>query len=94
MLNKFTIEYTRPPHSREPAGTHRTDDPIEAEEFLMQLLHARSRILAIKHDGVDMPRDQFDRMITIASERLMAEYLCHALDIDTAEVRHRFGLAA
>ncbi len=56
MLHKFIIEYTRHPRSTEPAGTHRTDDPVEAEEYLMQLLHARSHILSIKHEGVEIPR--------------------------------------
>jgi hypothetical protein len=94
MLHKFAIEYTRHPHSNEPCGTHRTDDPIEAEEYLMQLLHARSRILSIKHEGVDLPQAQFDRMLRIAGERLISEALEHALDIDNAEVRHRFRFAA
>ena len=94
MLHKFTIEYTRHPHSNEPSGTHRTDDPIEAEEYLMQLLHARSRILSIKHEGVEISRAQFDQMLKVAGERLISEGLCHALDIDAAEVCHRFGFAA
>ena len=94
MLHKFTIDYARHPRSQEPAGTHRTNDPIEAEEYLMQLLQAHSRILSIKHEGVEIPQVQFDQMLRIASERLMAEMLCHALDIDTAEVRHRFAFAA
>ena len=33
----------------------------------MQLLHARSRILSIKHEGVEIERSQFDRMLKIAS---------------------------
>ena len=94
MLRKFTIEYTRHPRSNEPSGTHRTDDPVEAEEYLMQLLHARSRILSIKHEGVEIPQPQFDKMLKVAAERLASEMLRHALDIDTAEVRHRFGYAA
>jgi hypothetical protein len=94
MLHKFTIEYARHPRSQEPAGTHRTNDPVEAEEYLMQLLLARSRILAIKHEGVEIPRAQFDRMLKVASERLVSELLGHALDIDTAAVRHRFHIAA
>lgn len=94
MLHKFTIEYTRHPRSNEPTGTHRTDDPVEAEEYLMQLLHARSRILSIKHEGIEVPRSQFDHMLKVAGERLISESLRHALDIDTAEVRHRFGFAA
>ena len=94
MLHKFAIEYTRHPRSNEPVGTHRTDDPVEAEEYLMQLLHARSRILSVKHEGVDIPRAQFDRMLKVASERLISEMLCNALDIDSAEISHRFGFAA
>ncbi|MDR3406240.1 MAG: hypothetical protein P4L99_27400 [Chthoniobacter sp.] len=94
MLYKFTIDYARHPRSQEPAGTHRTNDPVEAEEYIMQLLHARSCILSIKHEGVDLPRPQFDQMLKVAGERLLTESLCHALDIDTAEVRHRFGFAA
>jgi hypothetical protein len=94
MLHKFTIEYARHPRSYEPAGTHRTDDPVEAEEYLMQLLLARSRILSIKHEGVEIPTAQFDRMIKVAAERLISETLSHSLDIDSAQVRHRFGFAA
>lgn len=94
MLHKFTIDYTRHPRSHEPAGTFRTDDPIEAEEYLMQLLLARSRILSIKHEGVELAQAQFDQMLKVASERLIAEVLRHALDIDAAEVRHRFHFAA
>lgn len=94
MLHKFTIDYTRHPRTDEPAGNFRTDDPIEAEDYLMQLLLARSRILSIKHEGVDLPQAQFDRMLKVASERLVSEVLRHALDIDAAEVRHRFHFAA
>lgn len=94
MLHKFTIDYTRHPRSAEPAGTFRTDDPIEAEDYLMQLLLARSRILSIKHEGAEMSQAQFDRMLKVAGERLLAEVLRHALDIDAAELRHRFHLAA
>lgn len=94
MLHKFTIDYARHARSQEPAGTLRTDDPIEAEDYLMQLLLARSRILSIKHEGVDLPQAQFDRMLKVAAERLIAESLGHALDIDVAEVRHRFHLTA
>ncbi len=94
MITKFTIEYSAHPHSGEPSGLHRTNDPIEAEEFLRRLLQARSRILSIKHEGVEMHQAQSDQMIKIAGERLLSEMIEHALDLDNVQVCHRFGLPA
>jgi hypothetical protein len=93
MLNKFSIEYRVFPRSHENTRTHRTDDPIEAEEFLMQLITIGARILAIKHEGVDLSRPQFDRMLKVASERLASVRLQEALGIDAAETKHRFGFS-
>ncbi len=94
MLSKFSIEYTVHGRSSEMVRAHRTDDPIEAEEFLMQLLTVGARIHAIKHEGVDLSRHQFDGMLKIASERLASERLRLSLGIDAAEARHRFGFAS
>jgi hypothetical protein len=94
MQTKYIIEYTRLHHPTETPLLHRTDDPIEAEEFLMQLLSAHARILQIKHEGIEMPQHQMDRMLKVASERLVSQMLRDALSIDGEEVRHRFGIAA
>lgn len=94
MLPNFTIEFSSHERALEPAGVHRTDDPVEAVEYLMQLLLAQSRILSIKHDGVDLPQGQSDQMLKVAGERLLSQMLARALDLDTAEVRHRFAFAA
>lgn len=94
MLKKFTIEYTNHPHSNEPCGVHRTDDPVEVEEYLAKLLGAGSRIISIKHEGVEVHQVQADRMLKVAGERLVSGLLAHALDVDSAEVRQRFGFAA
>lgn len=94
MLPKFAIEFSSHPRAIEPEGIHRTDDPVEAVDCLMQLLLSRSRIISIKHDGIDLPQGQFDQMLKVAGERLMSNMLAHALDLDTAEVRHRFAFAA
>lgn len=94
MLNKFAIEYTPFPQHNETILTHRTDDPVEAEEFLMQLLVSRSRIREVRHEGTKMSDHQFDRMLTVAAERIVSLLLRESLGIDSAEAKHRFGFAA
>ena len=94
MLSKFTIEYGLVSHHVEKRSVHRSDDPVESEEFLMHLLALGARIHAIKHEGVDLPCAQFDQMLKIASGRLASERLERALGIDAAEVKHRFGFPA
>lgn len=47
MLNNFAIDLSAFPHRSSRSFTHLTDDPIEAEAFLMHLLAARVRITAI-----------------------------------------------
>jgi hypothetical protein len=94
MLSKFEIEYVIHPQHSERVDTHRTDDPIEAEDFLMNLLVSNVRIGAIKHEGVELDRPQADRMLQVAADRLASRLLGGALGIDSASVKHRFGFAA
>mgnify|MGYP003444196948 CR=1 FL=1 len=54
MIAKYTIEYTIFPQHNKRIESHHTDDPVEAEDFLMYLLGNGSRIRAIKHEGVDL----------------------------------------
>jgi len=93
MLAKFAIHYTVFPEHNKRVDTHYTDDPVEAELFLSQLLKGGARIFEIKHDGVNLEPHAYDRMIKIASERLAGRMIGVSLKIDYAEVRHRFGLA-
>jgi len=94
MLAKFAISYTVFPEHNKRVDTHYTDDPVEAESFLAQLLASGSRIHDIKHDGVALKNKPFDRMIRVAAERHIAGLIGASLDIDYAEVRHRFDLTA
>lgn len=94
MLTKTAIEYTVSHRPSTNVQIHRTDDPIEAEDFLMQLLAYGAKIRAIKHEGIDLQPHQFDRMLKVASERLAAQRLHDSLGIDAAEIKHRFGFAA
>jgi hypothetical protein len=94
MLSKFAIDYHAFPHHDARVYTHLTDDPIEAEDFLMHLLAARSRVLVIRHEGAEMTRHQFDRMLKIAAERIASALLRESLRLDAAEIKDRFGFAA
>jgi hypothetical protein len=94
MLSKFTIDYVLFPHHNRRVSTHRTDDPVEAEDFLMHLLATGSRIVTVRHDAQELEPQQLDRMIRVAVERLASRMLEESLGIDSAAVKHRFGFAA
>ena len=94
MLAKFDIEYVIHPQHNQRVDIHRTDDPVEAEDFLMNLLIVGARINAIKHEGSVLEAGQGDRMLRVAVERLASRLLGRSLDLDSVEVKHRFGFAA
>lgn len=94
MLAKFSIDYVLFPQHNQRVSNHPTDDPVEAEEVLMQLLLSQAQIKAIRHDGVAHTRRQFDRMVKIAAERIVSELLRESLHIDAEEAKDRFGFAA
>lgn len=94
MLTKFAIDYTVMPAHNTRVMTHRTDDPIEAEEFLMHLLVGRARISEIRHDGSKVSDHQFDQMVRVATERIANMMLVSSIGIDSVEVKHRFGFSA
>jgi hypothetical protein len=94
MLAKYDIEYVIRPLHNSRQDTHRTDDPIVAEDFLISLLATGARIISIKHEGIELALPQRDQMLRVAAERLASGLLCRSLNLDAAEVKHRFGFAA
>jgi hypothetical protein len=94
MIAKYDIEYTVFPEHNARVSSHRTDDPVAAEEFLMHLLVSGARIHGIKHEGVVLEAVKQDRMLRAAAERLCTLLLSRAVHIDAAESKHRFGFAA
>ena len=94
MLTKFSINYSAFPHHGVRVFTHLTDDPIEVEDFLMQLLVARARIVSISHDGAIISGHQFNQMLKVAAERIASALLRESLSLDAAEIKDRFGFAA
>jgi hypothetical protein len=94
MQKKFSIDYIAIPKHNQRVYTHLTDDPVEAEDFLMQLLASRARIKEIRHEGLALSGPQFNQMLKVAAERVASLLLREALDLDASEIKHRFGFAA
>ena len=67
MLPKYTVEYVPRVPKHSPTIHYSTDDPIACEEFVEELLSGGFRIEAIKHEGLDLPKQDFDRMIKTAA---------------------------
>jgi hypothetical protein len=93
MLAKYEIDYIINPHHNKRVDIHRTDDPVEAEDFLMGLLASGARILAIKHEAIELGQHEQDQMICVAAQRVAARLVCESLRLDAAAVKHRFGFA-
>ncbi len=93
MLAKYDIDYVIHPHHNKRVDTHRTDDPVEAEDFLMNLLASGASIHSIRHEGGALDQAQSDQMLRVAAGRLASLMLCNSLHIDTAAVKHRFGFS-
>ncbi len=94
MIAKFSIDYVNFPQHNKRVDTHRIDDPVEAGDFLMNLLILGARISSIKHEGVELGSHAFDKMIKQAAERVASRLIGTSLHLDSVEVRHRFGFPA
>lgn len=94
MLAKYKIEFGVPFRNHVQHSHHETDDPVACEDFLSQLLERGFPILEIMHDGVVLPRNEFDRMIKAATNLLASRHICASLNIKGEEEHFRFGFAA
>jgi len=93
MLPKYTIEYTTQFKKHAQTNHYSTDDPVACEEFVEELLERGFRIQAIKHEGLDLPKHDFDKMIKTAAGMLASKRICAALGIKPDEEHYRFGFA-
>ena len=94
MLAKYRVEFGVSTRNRAERLHYETDDPVACEEVLSQLLERDFKIFDLKHDGLSLPRPEFDRMIKAAASMLAARHVCASLDIKSEEERFRFGFAA
>ena len=94
MLAKYTIEYGIPFKRNVVPHHYSTDDPVACEEFVEELLQRGLAIRAIRHEGVDLPRSEFDRVVKTAAGMLAANTVCKSLGIKPEEEKYRFGFSA
>jgi hypothetical protein len=94
MLPKYTIEYTTQFRRHTHPSHYSTDDPVTCEEFVEELLERGLAIRAIKHEGVELPKVEFDRIVKTAAGMLASRHLCTSLGIKAEEEKYRFGFTA
>jgi hypothetical protein len=71
-----------------------TDDPVACEEALEELLERNFAVKAIKHEGVELPQPEFDRMVRNAASLMASKKICISLGIKPEEEQFRFGFSA
>jgi hypothetical protein len=94
MLPKYTVEFTVPFKKHAQTHHYSSDDPVACEEFVEELLQRGFRIQAIKHDGLDLPKPDFDKMIKTAAGTMASKRICASLGIKPDEEHYRFGFTA
>jgi hypothetical protein len=94
MIPKYDIEFTL--HLRKHAlnNHYTTDDPVACEEFVEGLLEGGYPIRSIKHEGLDLPKHDFDRIIKTAAGMMASKHICASLGVKAEEEKFRFGFTA
>jgi len=90
-LPKYTIEYAANFKRRPETYHYNGDDPVACEEFIEELLERGYHIKAIRHEGLDVPRADFDKLIKTAAGMMAGKAICASLGLSTEEEHHRFG---
>ena len=94
MLPKYTIEYMTQFKKHAQPNHYTTDDPVACEEFVEELLERGFAIRSLKHEGVELPKNEFDRIVKTAAGMLASRHICASLGIKAEEEKYRFGFAA
>jgi hypothetical protein len=94
MLPKYTVEYTTQFRRHAQPNHFSTDDPVACEEFVEELLERGFAVRAIKHEGLDLPKNEFDRVVKTAAGMMTSKRICASLGIKPEEEKYRFGFTA
>jgi len=94
MLPKYTVEYDARFRKQTQPHHYSTDDPVACEEFVEELLERGFFIRAIKHEGLDLAKHEFDRVVKNAAGMLASKHVCASLGIKPEEEKYRFGFTA
>jgi hypothetical protein len=93
MIAKYNVEYAVWKNKSQPSH-YLTDDPVACEEFIGELLERKLSLVAVKHEGVELPQHEFDRMVKSAAATLAGKHIAVSLGLKAEEVKYRFGYAA
>ena len=93
MIPKYTVEYAIQFRRHAQTNHYGTDDPVACEEFLVELLERSFQIRDIKHEGMPLSRNDFDKMLKTAAGMLASKHLCASLGLKPEEEHFRFGFA-
>jgi len=94
MIPKYTVEYTTQFRRHAQTNHYSTDDPVACQQFVEELLELEFPIRSIKHDGMELPKHEFDRFVKTAAGMLASKHVCASLGIKPEEEKFRFGFAA
>ena len=94
MIPKWTVEFRTQFRKHAQTNHYSTDDPVACEEFVEELLERQLPIRRINHEGVELSKPDFDRIIKNAAAMLASKHICASLGIKPEEERFRFGFAA
>ena len=94
MIPKYTVEYSTQFRKHAQTSHYSTDDPVACEEFVEELLERGFPIRTIRHEGIELPKHEFDRMVKNAAAMMASKHVCACLGIKPEEERFRFGFAA
>lgn len=94
MIPKWTVEYSAQFRKHSLTNHYTTDDPVACEEFVEELLEHQYPIRRISHEGIEISKHDFDRIIKNAAAMLASKHICASLGIKPEEERFRFGFAA
>ena len=94
MIPKYTVEYSTQFRKHAQTNHYSTDDPVACEEFIEELLERGFPIRGIQHDGLELPKADFDRMVKNAAGMMASKHVCACLGLKAEEERFRFGFAA
>jgi len=65
MMTKYTIDYAVDLRKGSLPARFTTDDPVACEEALEELLERNFAVKSIKHEGVELPQNEFDHMVAM-----------------------------
>lgn len=94
MLPKYTVEYATRLGKHLQPNHYSTDDPVTCEEFVEELMEAGYPIQAIRHEGLELDRPEFDCIIKTAGSMLASRHICASLGIKPEEEHFRFGFSS